>query len=755
MKIDRRSFIALGLGVAAGTAFTPVPWKLTDDIAIWTQNWPWTPVPKQGADYYRASVCTLCPGACGIAVRKVVQRAVKIEGLSDYPVNQGSLCPLGVSGLQFLYGPSRVKAPIKRGGERGEGKWQEVSWEEALKDLTGKLAEIRENEKPQSLVWIGGDDRGTVPQLIQRFMDAYGSPNFIRPPSANDAFEMAASLMQGAEGQVGFDIENADYVLSFGTGVLEGWGSPARLLNVYGKTRGKKRWVQVEPRLSDTAAKADEWVSVKVGTEGALAMGIAHVLVKEQLYDQSFVNGSGFGFEDWTDEAGNSHKGFKSHVLENFSPEQVAKITGTDPKRVVTIARSFARAKNPVAVGGRGEGRLPLSLNEAMAVYALNALVGNINQQGGTAVIPAMEYAKWPEVKYDKTASQGLQQPRIDGAGTGKYPEARYLLHRLPAAVRNADGDSPVQALFVSDANPLYTLPDTEATKAAFDRIPLIVSFSAYLDETAAYADYVLPNHCYLERYEDVQPPAGTTMTVVGLSRPVVSPLYDTRHTGDVVIQMAKMMPEFVKNAFPWKDYQGFLETALKDHWKKLEDQGYAEVGQGSGRGFNTPSGKFEFAVNTAAENGKASRKMPDYTRLSLEGEKDAYPLVLIPYDTIRITSGATGNPPFMTKTVDTRVLEDDTSYVEINPETGRKLGYENYDRVVVSTPRGKAEVKLRFYEGIEPGVIAMPRGLGHSAYSRYLAGKGVNFNSLIGPADDPASGLNAAWGVRANISRA
>ncbi|MFW5902247.1 MAG: molybdopterin-containing oxidoreductase family protein, partial [Thermodesulfobacteriota bacterium] len=693
-------------------------------------------------------------------VRRVGSRAVKIDGQPDHPNNQGGLCPLGLAGLQFLYGPSRVTAPMKRTGKRGEGKWQKVSWEEAIKDVTDRLKTLRDQKKPQRVAWVADSDRGTLPQLIQRFLDAYGSPNFIRSPSAQDAYEMAVSLMQGQQGTVGFDMEKADHILSFGAGILQGWGAPVHMLNIFGRMHDKKQFVQIEPRLSETAARADQWVAITPGTEGALALGIAHVIIRESLYKHSFINQATFGFDDWTDADGKTRMGFKTLVLKDYPPEIVSQITGIEPKTIARLARGFARAKTPIAVSGRGRGHLPGSLNECMAVLALNALMGNINQPGGVQILAEPEYARWPEVKYDAVASAGLQQPRVDEAGSDKYPHARYRLHHLPEAINKAKGESPVQALLVANANPLYTLPNTAETKAAFDKIPFLVSFSSYMDETAAYADYILPNHTFLERYEDVPPPAGSAQPVLGLAKPVVRPVYDTRHTGDVLIQMARSLGGFVDSAFPWKDYKSFLEAALKEHWKQLNDKGYARIqisGPAAGE-FNTESGKFEFytPVNGAGSNSNTDKAaLPGFTKISLEGKTDQYPLILIAYDSMRVTGGDVGNPPFMTKTVDADVLKNKTLFVEINPKTARKLGFFEGDPVALTTPKGKAQVRLHFYEGIEPGVVAMPRGFGHTAYSRYLAGKGVNFNSLIGPLNDPVSGLNTAWGIRANITRA
>ena len=131
MKIDRRSFLSLGMGVAAGTALSPLPWKLIDDISIWTQMWPWTPVPEIGEVNYVNSTCTLCPGGCGITVRKIGDRAVKVEGKEGHPINSGGVCLLGLSGLQLLYGyDRRIKTPLKRIGNRGQGSFQKISWDE-------------------------------------------------------------------------------------------------------------------------------------------------------------------------------------------------------------------------------------------------------------------------------------------------------------------------------------------------------------------------------------------------------------------------------------------------------------------------------------------------------------------------------------------------------------------------------------------------------------------------------------------------
>ncbi|HHE73487.1 MAG TPA: hypothetical protein ENL37_00160, partial [Desulfobacteraceae bacterium] len=151
MKIDRRCFLSLVIGGAAGTALTPLPWKMTDDSSIWSQNWPWTPVIAKGETFYESSACTLCPGGCGITVRMIEDRTVKIEGQTGHPVNDGGVCVLGLSGLQLLYNPNRVTRPMKRTGSRGSGRWEPISWDDAIGQVVSKLSELRENCQPQKV----------------------------------------------------------------------------------------------------------------------------------------------------------------------------------------------------------------------------------------------------------------------------------------------------------------------------------------------------------------------------------------------------------------------------------------------------------------------------------------------------------------------------------------------------------------------------------------------------------------------------
>lgn len=742
MKLDRRHFLSFGIGTTVGIGLSPLPWKLTDDLSIWTQTWPWTPVPERGEVTYAKTVCTLCDGGCGLSVRKVNNRAVKVEGLDGYPGNDGKACPLGLSAVQLLYGHAVVKSPMKK----VEDRWEEISWGEAVGLVAEKLKVIRE-EDPAALACIADSDCGTVPRLFQRFLTAFGSPNFMRTTSYRDSYEMTARLMQGVDASVGFDLENADMVVSFGSGIIEGWGNMARMIGLHGKWKDEGiKLVQVEPRLSNTAVKAGQWLRVEPGTEGLLALAMASVIIREGLYDKAFVETHGFGFEDWKDSHGNTQKGLKSILTKGFDHRRVAGKIGVSAKDIETLAREFAKAERPIAICGRGKGDRPGALHDFLAVHALNGLVGSINRKGGICAFQRDDYINWPPPKFDDIAEKGLKTPRVDGAGTDAYPHTKYLTTRLATVVTQAE-TSPVRALFVYDSNPCYTLPDTEAVKAAFERIPFVVAFTAYMDETAEMADIILPIPTHLQRLEDVPTPFGMNQKVTGLSRPVVEDRHAPPQAGDTLILLAGKLGGSVAESFPWKSYDACLKETLGPSLKPMQKEGFIASAI-QPLDFKTPSGKFQFMSEACSYEGGAM-----HGAVGIDGEESGYPLLLIPYAHPRLASGPVADTPFMMKTLPNSVLTDDRTWVEMNPATAGKWGLAEGVCAKIKTARGQCTVRVHLNAGLTPGVIAMPTGLGHFAEADpYMAGKGVNVNAVMGPVEDPVSGLDATVGIRASM---
>jgi len=694
MKIDRRSFLSLVIGGAAGTALTPLPLKLTDDLSIWTQRFRYmpneVPVPLDGAVSHETSVCALCPGGCGISVRKIDNRAVKIEGRKDCPVNEGGICTLGLAGLQLLYGPWRVKTPLKK----NNGQFEQIGWDQALSEISDRLNELKNSGNPQAVAGIARTGNNTTGQLLKRLLTVLGSPNFFTPSSSQDC----------------------TYILSFGSGLLEGWGSPVRMFQTHSRWKDNgTTLVQVEARLSNTAAKADTWVPIKPGTEGALAMGLAHIILRDGLHAAG-IEGNSTSFDE-----------FRRMLKKNYPPNAVAHQTGVDEPTLEKLARNFAGSSRPLAVCGRGAGQDPNGDFEAMAVMALNALVGAVNRSGGICLAALPDYINWPTPE--------------SSAAENKEPAVSP--HQLIQLI-NGNPQSPVQALFVSDVNPLFTLHDTKAVQDAFDKIPLIVALSAYMDETAARADYVLPVHTYLERYEDIPVTAGLKKPLVGLTRPVVNPVFDTRHPGDVIIHLAKSLDGAMKAAFPWENHEACLKQTLAENWEILSSQGYLSKSTSEIEAL-TRAGKIDFSALIASAGNQEQTPA---------GQEETWPLTLIPYDSTRISGGHIGTPPFVLKTVSDKILKKAEVFVEINPVTARRHNLANGRPAILETPTGKARVMVNVTEEIVPDVIALPKGLGHFAYDAYLAGKGVNVNALIGPEEDPVSGLDVAWGVKAKLTQ-
>jgi anaerobic selenocysteine-containing dehydrogenase len=219
-----------------------------------------------------------------------------------------------------------------------------------------------------------------------------------------------------------------------------------------------------------------------------------------------------------------------------------------------------------------------------------------------------------------------------------------------------------------------------------------------------------------------------------------------------VIIQLAKALGHTIGAAFPWDDYVTCLEETLGDNWDTLVEEGYWVDAEFSGAdwdaAFETDSAKFEF-------NNDEINMLADYSPLKPEGDEILYPLTLVPYDTMRLASGYVGSPPFLIKALEDTILQGKEVLVEINPETAKQLGLSEGRVANLTTLKGSARVKIHLSNGIMPGLVALPRGLGHTAYDRFLAGRGVNYNRLSSPIEDPASGHNAAWGIRAKLTKA
>ena len=777
---------------------SPLPWQLAGDSARWSQNWSWRPSPERGEVTRIPTVCTFCEGGCGIQVRLINEnRAVLLEGNPVNPVNQGGICPVACAGLQFLYAPYRIGQPLKQTKKRGDlSGFQPVSWEEAMGEVVKKLTGLRGEGKSHSVASITSCRQSSMDDLWLQFLTAYGSANLFKMPSQGDSLKLAAHLTTGNSSPFVFSLEKADFIVSFGTNLLDGCSAPSissaafRRWNQSGKTATKV--VQVESRCSLSASKADQWVAVAPGTEAALALGMAHVMVTGSQYDADFVNNNVFGFEDWTDAGGKKHQGFKSMVTSSgCSPDEVARKTGVDPSRIRELAKEFAARKNAVALWGIGQADISNNTYHDLVFLALNALKGNLRADGPIGIAAVLPVAALPEVQKDAAAEKAAQQPRLDLARPRNFPVPQNGLYAFLDSIVSGSG-YPIELLFVHECNPAYSLPENKIFQSAAEKIATIVSFSSYMDETASHADFILPNHTALERLDDVKAIPGAPFAYYAVSNPILKPLGKTKHSGDALLSLAGAVGGSVAASLPWKTYEDFLKFRVNgiaqaqtgavadkpgvdiaklgpgesvkpnfkdgaDLYKKLKAGFCWYDAPADMPEFKTASGKLELACQMILEKGGSAEDLmylPHFAPLKLSGSDTELPLLLVSYSTPFIVSGYLANPPFMNKLIPDTMLQGNEIFVDVHPQTAESLGLASGERASLKTPGGEAFVLINVSSAARPGVVYLPRGMGHTAYDEYIQDKGVNANNLMEVQLDPVSGMGTVWATRAQLRR-
>jgi anaerobic selenocysteine-containing dehydrogenase len=563
MRLSRRTLLGSLGGAAAGAATWSALGQGGPNLERALAEW------SNYEEEFHVSICQQCPGGCGILARVVDGNLVRIGGNPVYPVNQGGLCMKGMTGLQMLYDPDRIRTPLEREGGRGSGRWKPIGWKQALEKVVSRLGALRQTGKGHTVALLGGQYRGLVDELFQRFCRAYGTPNYVRLRCLEaERGPSSAYYMHGLRDPLAYDLEHSRYVLSFGCNLLESWVSTVNQQKAYGRLRDRPggeraKLVVVDPRYSVTAAKADLWLPIQPGTDAALALGLAYIIIQEGRYDTDFVRQETFAFEDWVDESGVTHMGFKTLVLEEYPPEKVAAITGVPVERLFQVARGFAASRPAVALGERGPSFTGNDLYTRMAVHSLNALVGSIGREGGIVRQGALPLKPWPNIPGDAASRAGLAQPRIVRP-TGRGPLYKeHDAHRLPRNVLAGD-PYELSALLLYYANPLFSQPERESWALALAKIPFIVSFSPFMDETTQQADLILPDCTYLERWRDDEIIHLAGITAFGIGRPVVPPLYDTRASEDVVLQLAHGLGGPVAGALPWWTYGDLLHEKAR-----------------------------------------------------------------------------------------------------------------------------------------------------------------------------------------------
>jgi menaquinone reductase, molybdopterin-binding-like subunit len=759
--MDRRDFLKFIIGGAAGTMVSPLPWISMDEVAKWSQRW--APVPEKGESALIASTCKLCPGGCGIRVRVIQkERAVKIDGNPYHPVNQGGLCPLGLAGLQYLYNDEiRVKTPLMRGGARGQGKWKAISWEEALSQVASRLSELRAKNLSHTVAFLDGQGEGSQALLVNRFLKVFGTPNYLHSFQLKDLEEVLTQSLHGVRAGLAYDLPNAQYILSFGSALLDGWGNQAWVSRAFqewrGNQKGKAKLVQIEPLASTTASLADDWFPVKPGTEGFLALGLAQIMIDKGWYNQEFVQSKTNGVAD-----------LKEFLNGQYPLDRVARETELPKETIINLAKEFSSANKPLAIWGRGKGETPISLFEAQAVYLLNILAGSVNRPGGVYLQPGPSAASWSKPSLDSIAEKGLSQPRADGALSTQYPR---MGQRVEAFFENAAQKNPypVNVLMIHEANPAYLGSSGYFTRA-LDQIPLVVSFSSLMDETSGYADLVFPVPTFLERWDDQVNALGVPFPVYGVVKPILPPSYDAKPLGEVLLALAGKLGGPVKAALPYENMESVVKQTAKGFYDskkgRLADGPVPEAGKYSSASFESFDKFWEQLVargtwyqleNYTDESkgkwdlGLAPLKTPVY-KMGLANID--YRILMIPQPLLLLQSNGMANPPFLTKYLGTETIEGDKLVAQINPKTAASLSLMEGQMVTIRSTSGQVTAKIHLFEGAKPDCVFVPLGLGHSAFDPTLKNRGENPYPMISSEMDPLTGLKVGWATPVKITK-
>ncbi len=657
-----------------------------------------------GIDVWKASTCAMCDAGCGIVVRTRDHKANKIEGNPLHPVNRGALCAKGQAGLQVLYNPDRIKAPMKRVGERFSGQFEEISWDEAIKTLADKLREIKTQNKATSVFFLTTDyQRGITAHTAKRFMDAYGGvTSLLRPLFDENGGWLSYAKIYNSELPV-FDLANATYLLSFGARFLETWHSPVSYSLAFGEFRRAKgrlrgRFVQVEPRMSLTGANADEWLPGAVGSDGQLAMAIAKVILSENLAKAPVPP--------------ELMKSLEGHSLENL-----AKAADLPVEKIMRVAREFASAERPLAIGSSVTAGTIGEVDSLNWVHTLNLLVGNTNKTGGVFLPAANPLPLFDKLKPVTPFQWIYPQLLVDEMDWGS--SSAFLVHR---------------------ANPVYFAPYlADKIKA----LPFVASFSSFMDETTELADLILPDHSDFESWNLHTSQQTNGDSVISLLQPVVKPEFNTKQTADVFIAVSRALGDTLAAAIPFssaeeivkQDFTGFANAGklvaapkpeASEEESEEEEDPWKPLGE---KGFLISKPKSQSAAQPQPVKSVANEPLKD-SSLSKAQENREYPYTFLAYEHPTLGYGEQANLPILQELPDAMTSVMWGSWLEINPKTAASLGIGDGDLVDVASPHGAVRVPAVLYPAIRPEVVAMPCGQGHTGFGRYA--KDIGTNALL-----------------------
>lgn len=660
------------------------------------------------------SYCDLCFWKCGLLAYVKDGELWKVEGNPKDPLSNGRLCPRGTGGVGVHYDKERLKSPLIRKSERGEEKWVEVTWNEAFDYISDKMNKMKSNYGPEAMALFS---HGIGGGFFKHMIRAYGSPNETAPSFAQCrgprevGFELTFGDIIGSPERT--DIENAKCIVLIGSHLGENMHN-TQVQEFSRAVENHASIIVVDPRFSVAASKAKYYLPIKPGTDLALILAWMAVIVNEKLYDANYISKYGIGFEQFAAE------------VSQYTPEWAYIETGIDPYVIRETAREMARYKPATLIHpGRHATWYGDDAQRSRAIALLNALMGSWGRKGGLYVpysysIPKYPYAPYPELK--KTP--------VDNPNS-KYPFATG--EQISTGIREATITGkpyPIKGWFIYGTNLMQALPNKDETIKAIQNLDLMVVVDVIPSEIAGWADVVLPESVYLERYDDLNASLFRE-GFVGIRQPVIDSPNDQKPNW----WMAKKLGEKLGLGayFPWKDVEEYLDTRLKLAGHSLQEIKLEGIIKGPEKPiyfedgvepeFLTPSGKIEFYSNQLAEAG--FDPVPRYT-------KHPEP----PSGYFRLLYGRAPVHTF-SKTQSNPILADMMSENElwVNADLADRYGLKSGDRIKLKNQDGVVSdsIKVKATERIRQDCVYMIHGFGQkSRQLRSTYKKGASDAELV-----------------------
>ncbi len=692
------------------------------------------------------SICRICHGGCGVLVHVRDGKVVRVKGDPESPMNKGWMCVKGVMTPEIANHPDRLRSPLRRVKKSGNGQWEEISWDNALDEITGKLDKLRKEFGTESIAIGQGTGRHHYMHVV-RFANALGTPNWYEPGLAQ-CFIPRITVSNLTYG--GFVV--ADYHGEVSPKCILFWGhnpvisGPDGELAISVKRAMRKgcKSIAVDPRRSETAKLCQQWLPVRPGTDAALALAMAHVIIEEGIYDREFVEKWTTGFEQ-----------LKNHVS-TCTPGWAEEITRVKAEDIVNAARTYALNKPAVLEWGLGLEQNSNSLQTVRAIAILRGLTGNIDVPGSD-IIGMKILRGYPTLK-DKFP-EGMSKKRLGGdtfkllGGWRAFMPSAHI-PTLFKAMRTGD-PYWIRALLIFGNNPLTTVANTKEVYESLRKLELLVVTDLFMTPTAAMADYVLPAALWPEVEQVIGYPLVAENMV--MAQPKLTQVGKCRQDEWIINELSKRLnlPCFAESMEEIIDYQ--LEP-LSMTGRELKEKGFVfpphQYRKYEKKGFRTPSRKVELYCKSLERMGYGplpTYKEPPEGPISAPELAEEFPYILI--------TGARRLEFFLSehRQIPSLRKRRPDPQVEIHEEEAKRHGIDHGDWVKISSPRGNIKMRALVTKDILPGVVSIEHGWWFPEkpgpeYGVFESNANVLTNSA--PPYDPAFGSCQLRGLLCKIEK-